>query len=128
MSEMQSYINEYRAALRAGKREYSSGIAKGESGYLPTLEGILENTGIVSEVDIGLVEVPLKKIRGTNSHSRSLSFSRGFMPLLDENTEFAQKWIQLYESQLKVGIRDPIKVYEYLNWYFVVEGNKRVSI
>lgn len=128
MSEILSYINEYRAARRIGKKEYSAGIAKGESGYLPTLEGIIENTEIVSEVDIGLMEIPLKKIKGTYSHSRSLSFSRGFMPLLDEKSEFAMKWSQLYESQMKVGIRDPIKVYEYLNWYYVVEGNKRVSI
>jgi basic membrane protein A len=29
---------------------------------------------------------------------------------------------------LKEGLRDPIKVYEYLNWFYVVEGNKRVSV
>ena len=22
------------------------------------------------------------------------------------------------------GLRDPVKVYEYLNWFYVVEGNK----
>jgi basic membrane lipoprotein Med (substrate-binding protein (PBP1-ABC) superfamily) len=27
-----------------------------------------------------------------------------------------------------VGLRDAIKVYEYLNWFYVIEGNKRVSV
>jgi basic membrane lipoprotein Med (substrate-binding protein (PBP1-ABC) superfamily) len=34
----------------------------------------------------------------------------------------------LHDIHLKEGIRDPIKVYEYLNWFYVVEGNKRVSV
>jgi hypothetical protein len=50
------------------------------------------------------------------------------MPLLAEDTEFAVKWQKVYASQLVEGIREPIKVYEYLNSYYVQEGNKRVSI
>ena len=50
------------------------------------------------------------------------------MPLLPENTEFGAKWCKLYESHIREGIREPIKVYEYLNRYFVQEGNKRVSV
>ena len=26
------------------------------------------------------------------------------------------------------GIRDPVKVYEYMNKFYVLEGNKRVSV
>ena len=50
------------------------------------------------------------------------------MPLLPEDTEFASKWRSLYESHINEGIRDPIKVYEYLHRYYVEEGNKRVSV
>ena len=50
------------------------------------------------------------------------------MPLLEEGTEFTVKWSALYDSFLQEGIRDAIKVYEFLNDYYVQEGNKRVSV
>ena len=50
------------------------------------------------------------------------------MPILRENTEFASKWAALSESHLNEGIRDPIKAYEYMNKFYVEEGNKRVSV
>lgn len=50
------------------------------------------------------------------------------MPLLGENTEFGMKWATLYDSQLNEGIRDPINAYEFMNKFYVEEGNKRVSV
>ncbi|GKT34796.1 BMP family ABC transporter substrate-binding protein, partial [Aduncisulcus paluster] len=41
---------------------------------------------------------------------------------------FKEKWIALCEAHLEEGIRDPIKVYEFMNWFYVLEGNKRVSV
>jgi basic membrane protein A and related proteins len=118
----------YDAAVGRGKRAYRQNIAGGRSGYLPALEGLLENADIVKEVELGEVEIPLKKVVGTYYSSRGNSFSANFMPLLDSNTEFCRKWILLCHAHLTEGIKYPIKVYEYLNWYYVVEGNKRVSI
>ncbi|HEY1406646.1 MAG TPA: BMP family ABC transporter substrate-binding protein, partial [Spirochaetota bacterium] len=76
----------------------------------------------------GVVEIPLKKIIGTFSHSRSNLFAANFMPLAPYESEFGSKWSSLYVSHINEGIRDPIKVCEYLNWYYVIEGNKRVSV
>lgn len=118
------YINARKMALK----EYSKNASLGQSGYLPSLEGILKNTEIISEINIGIKEVPLKKIIGTYTYLRSRSFAKNFMPILNPNTEFQKKWVALCTAHLDEGIRDPIKVYEYLNWYYVVEGNKRVSI
>lgn len=118
----------FAEARKLGLREYSRSISKGQSGYLPFLEGVLKNIEIVSEVDLGIIEIPLKKVVGTYSYSRSRSFAPNFMPILGQRTEFGQKWIALCEAHLNEGIRDPIKVYEYLNWFYVVEGNKRVSV
>ena len=59
---------------------------------------------------------------------RTQAFSRGFMPLLPPQSEFGMKWQQLCAAHLEEGIRDPILVYEYLNRYYVQEGNKRVSV
>ena len=50
------------------------------------------------------------------------------MPLLEENSEFARKWIALYNAHIEEGIRDPVKAVEFMNRFYVVEGNKRVSV
>ncbi|SEG04764.1 Basic membrane lipoprotein Med, substrate-binding protein (PBP1-ABC) superfamily [Caloramator fervidus] len=118
----------YQLARKLALKEYSKNASKGQSGYLPSLEGILKNTEIISEINLGIKEIPLKKIVGTFTYLRSRSFAKNFMPLLAYDTEFGKKWVNLCNAHLNEGIRDPIKVYEYLNWYYVVEGNKRVSI
>jgi basic membrane protein A len=122
------FLKHYLIARKMGMKEYNSNISKGKSGYLPYLEGLLKNAEIVTEVSLGTVDIPLRKIVGTLTHARSISFAPNFMPLMAENTEFAQKWANLSLSHMKEGIRDPITVYEYLNWFYVVEGNKRVSV
>ena len=61
-------------------------------------------------------------------HNLSSAFAGNFMPILRENTEFAYKWDRLGNSHINEGIRDPIKAYEYMNKFYVEEGNKRVSV
>ena len=121
-------MNDYLEALKLGQKEYQKCVAHGEYPYLSVLEEITSHVVIDSEVPIGVVQIPLRKIVGTNARSRSTAFARNFMPLLESNTEFAQKWMALCNSHLEEGIRDSIKCYEYLNRYYVVEGNKRVSV
>lgn len=118
----------YAAAKKLGLKEYNRNASKGQSGYLPYLEGVLKNTEIVSEVELGIVEIPLKKIIGTYTNMRSLTFAKNFMPIMPEGTEFHHKWKALCLAHLKEGIKHSIKVYEYLNWFYVIEGNKRVSV
>ena len=113
--------NDYYKAMRAGKRE-------GE--ILPNLDDILKEKNIVAvrEVPLGLVQIPSELIVGTKTAGRSSAFSKGFKPLLKENTEFAYKWMALYKAHLNEGIREPIKAYEFMNKFYVEEGNKRVSV
>ena len=118
----------YRDALKLGQKAYRACISKGQYPYLPVLDDILSNDSTVSGVDIGLVSIPAERIVGTKTRGRTNAFAQNFMPLLADNTEFAQKWERLCQSHLEEGIRDPIKVYEYLNRYYVQEGNKRVSV
>ncbi len=122
--DMMEYIN----ARKLGLKEYSHYVSQGRNGYLPFLDGVLKNIDIVSEVDLGIVDIPLRKVKGTYSYLRSISFARNYMPIMDAGSEFAVKWQQVHSFQCKEGLTDPIKVYEYLNWYYVVEGNKRVSV
>ena len=65
---------------------------------------------------------------GTKTESRSNAFAGIFVPILRENTEFAYKWAVTGASHVNEGIRDPIKAYEYMNKFYVEEGNKRVSV
>ncbi len=118
----------FDAARKLGIKEYSSNISKGEIGFLASLEGLISNTEIVSQVDLGLIELPLKKIKGTYSHLRSLCFAKNFMPIIEYDSEFREKWTKVCQYHLTEGIKHSIKVYEYLNWFYVIEGNKRVSV
>ena len=55
-------------------------------------------------------------------------FSSGFLPIAEPTSEFAMKWSDLIDSQRAEGLRDPIVVFEYLQRFYVQEGNKRVSV
>ena len=119
---------EYSEALKLGKKEYRARIAKGQFPYLPVLDEILSEADIQTEQNMGLVQVPLDFVVGTSTMGRTYSFAANFMPILDEETEFAVKWSNLSDAQMNEGIRDPIKAFEYMNRYYVLEGNKRVSV
>lgn len=121
-------VNHYQDARKLGRKEYSRSVSKGQTGYLPFLEGVLKNIEIINETDLGVIDIPLKKIIGTYTYGRSRSFATNFMPLLSPGSEFGAKWTALCNIHLNEGIRDSIKVYEYLNWFYVIEGNKRVSV
>lgn len=121
-------LYDYIGALKLGRRQYQAALMKGEYPYLPVLDEILANTDIVSEVSLGLLDVPLEKIVGTKTQGRTQAFANNFMPLLGEKTEFGAKWAYLYDHQIEEGIHDPIIAYEFMNRYYVQEGNKRVSV
>lgn len=128
MSVEISAIDAYNEAKKRGRREYNKLKAHGGSGHLTSLDGILKDTDIVNTIYLGQKEISLSRIVGTYYHSRRTMFSKSFLPLEPENTEFGQKWNNLYRAHLEEGIRDPIKVYEFFNYYYVMEGNKRVSV
>ena len=119
---------EYQEALKLGKKEYKSCVAHGRFPYLPVLDDILEGQDIQTEQKMGLLQVPLEYVVGTSTKGRTYSFAANFMPILEAKSEFAVKWMNLSEAQVNEGIRDPIIAYEYMNRYYVVEGNKRVSV
>ncbi len=118
----------YLAARRMGRRFVSEHEREATKGYLPVLEDIMRGVDVLGEINLGYHEIPLARVVGTRTAARSNSFAGNFMPLLADDTEFAIKWKKVYESQLVEGIREPIKVYEYLGRYYALEGNKRISI
>lgn len=121
-------LEDYKAALRAGQRAYRASVARGQSPYLAVLDDILVNVNIVAQESLGLMDIPAESIVGTRTSGRHTAFASNFMPLLDIETEFASKWSTLCDAHLEEGIRTPIIAFEFMNQFYVQEGNKRVSV
>ena len=118
----------YKEALKLAQKEYHHCVAHGMSPCLPVLDDFLPSEKSTMGIELGLVQIPAEFIVGTKTRGRVNAFAPNFMPMLEEGTEFSDKWKRLCEAHLTEGIRDPIKVYEYMNRYYVEEGNKRVSV
>lgn len=120
--------DEYEKAMHLGQKEFSACQSKGLHPYLICMEDVMAPYETEAKVRLGLQEIPLAQVVGTFAEGRSNAFARNFMPLLEPDSEFGRKWIALYESMLEEGLRDPIICYEFLNKFYVQEGNKRVSV
>lgn len=118
----------YEAANRQAQKAYRAAMNRGDYPYLPALDDFLPYEKTAGEKYIGIVEIPLDLVVGTKTAGRQNSFANNFMPLLGSETEFAYKWSDLHAAQLAEGIRDPIVAYEYMHRFYVMEGNKRVSV
>lgn len=119
---------EYGRAQKLGLRECKDAQSRGREPYPAVLDEILEGRQTDGNLLLGEIEIPVDLIVGTKSLGRMRAFSKSFYPLLDSDTEFGSKWIGLCAAHLDEGIRDPIECVEYLGRFYVVEGNKRVSV
>ena len=121
-------VAEYEKAYRLGKKEYQHRMMRGQQPTLKVLDEILPSRGTFKEVPLGLVQIPLKQIVGTKTAAGAMLSRRILCRFLRADTEFADKWAYLSTAHEREGIRDPIKAYEYMNQFYVEEGNKRVSV
>lgn len=119
---------DYTQALKLGQKVHREKISKGEFPYLPVLDEILTHVKVTDDVSLGIMEIPLSDVVGTYAEGRTQAFAPNFMPILEYGSEFSVKWSSLYDYQIESGIADPIKVYEYMHKYYVIEGHKRVSV
>ena len=120
--------DEYNKAQKLALKAFRQNTVRGNYPYLPVLDEILTNDVIEQEQNLGVIDIPLKQVVGTATAGRTQAFASNFMPLLDYGNEFSAKWSRLIDAQISEGIHDPILVYEYMNKYYVVEGNKRTSV
>ena len=128
MTSIWQSLDKYRAACKIAKRYAAEHAGDGFSGLLPALDDVMPSCSELASVSLGLVDAPMSKIRGTATAGRASAFAGNYMPLLPDSSEFANKWIMLYEAHMESGIRDPGTAYEYLGYYYIIEGNKRVSV
>lgn len=121
-------VEEYLQARKEGLRVTHALQARGEDASLPALSELAPGLNRFTQVPLGLMQIPLDQIDGTANRSRTNAFARNFLPLLDSESEFALKWCHLYDNVVENGLRDPVTALEYYNRFYIVEGNKRVSV
>lgn len=118
---------EYIKARKAAEKTVHRMEADLQSPYLPVLDDMVDSDLLV-KVHLGIFDIPLNLVAGTKTAGRQQVFSSDFMPLMEAGSEFAMKWDSVYAYQVKEGISDPVSVYEYKRRFYVLEGNKRVSV
>ena len=125
----QEALDEYSRALRLGQKEYRELVMAGKPTHPAVLDELLPELSTETVLNLGLTDIPAKRIVGTKSAGRITAFTPSFLPLLEAKSEFGIKWVALCEAHLgSTGITDPIDCYEYLGNFYVQEGNKRVSV
>ena len=115
--------NAFDSAHRRGKRDTGllSRLA-GRDNRLLMLSHILENTTPGSETYLGVSEIEVEKIIGTEN--RGDDFSRDFQP---RKRWLAERWIGVYQLLSRSKLHDTIGVVEVGGYYFVRDGHHRVS-
>ena len=118
----------YIKARKEGLRAYNAALSNHTDPYLPVLEESLPTLNQMDRLSLGIQAVPLRRVVGSVSRGRAYAFAHNFMPILEPSSEFAAKWGTLFESVEAEGLRDPAKMLEYMGYYYLIEGNKRVSV
>ncbi len=117
----------YSKARREGTRAFRRAVLEGKYPYVAALDEIIDTESMHTSPVFNAV-VPLSQICGTKTAARKNAFACNFMPLMENGTEFAAKWVSLYNHQTEEGVDDPLLLYEYRHRFYVQEGNKRVSV
>ena len=129
MSNRYEAAEQYGKALKSGQKSSREAVLRGRYPYPQVLDDILDDSMLAGRVELGVLEIPTEQIVGTKTKGRRLAFADNFMPLMEPDSEFAVKWMELCAAHLgDEGIRDPIRCYEYMGHFYVQEGNKRVSV
>lgn len=116
----------YNTARNAARREQR----QGKRSYPVALKSFLHDKDVSYTIDLEVMDIPTGKIVGVAKASdKDMAYNVDFLPLNPANSEFAAKWVRLYQAYLSdEGIREPIRCYEYLGRFYVIDGMKRVSV
>lgn len=95
---------------------------KGCSVDLLPFEEVRRSRDLHQYVDRGLQEIPLETIRG--SVGRYKDFSDSFLP---KNPHLRDRWEHV-DVAMRQGKTPPIDVYQVGDFYYVLDGNHRVSV
>ena len=111
---------------KAKSRAKIQGLLKTLSWKNNDLLSWYEVTSIIkpsSETYLGMRTIPVNRIIG--SEGRYHDFSAAFYP---KRERLRDRWVSVDDAQIKNIILPPISVYSLGGWYFVRDGNHRVSV
>ena len=115
----------YQNQAKRIARKYSANV---EMAALPILKIVLDTYNVAGETDLGVVKIPVKQIVGVVAEEDRDAYVSDFFPLPSVNSEFAEKWTMMFMENLSdAGLSNPIRCYEFLGKFYVVDGKKRVS-
>ena len=118
----------YSVYQNQAKRIARKNSADIEKAALPLLKTVLDTYNVAGETDLGVVKIPVKQIVGVVAEEDRDAYVSDFFPLPSVNSEFAAKWTTLFMENLNDAVlSDPIRCYEFLGKFYVVDGKKRVS-
>ena len=113
-------VEQYSHAVKLGQKYLHDAVNRSTYPYPLVLDEILDERTLAGQASLGVVNIPADLIIGTRHAGRTAALAGNFMPLLEEKTEFAGKWISLCEAHLSdEGIRDPIRCVDYLGKFYV---------
>src|SRR5215204_7355816 len=113
-----------RARRRAFLRRIGAYLRRDPgSNQLLSFEEVKDALGAVSQVYLGMREVPVDKIVG--SVGRHRDFDRAFLP---SKPDLGARWRRIDEIMHRAEELPPISVYKIGDAYFVQDGNHRVSV
>jgi nucleotide-binding universal stress UspA family protein len=116
-------INDFNAAHRKASLKSAISHLTGEKIDLLSYSEVLKSLRLQGQVERGRQEIPLDNIIG--SVGRYTDFTRDFLP---RRSSDSQRWVSVkVATESLVGV-PPIEVYKVGDYYFVRDGNHRVSI
>jgi len=121
-------LNEYRTLQKKARKVFLKRKLKRLNPYIDCLNEIVDEKDCTL-INLGILEVPSDLIVGTKTEARKYSFAYGFLPLLKESSEFCNKWVRVCNYHMSdTGLTEAPEAIEYLGKFYIVEGNKRVSV
>jgi len=113
-----------RARRRAFLRRIGAYLRRDPgSNQLLSFEEVKDALGAVSQVYLGMREVPVSKIVG--SVGRHRDFDRAFLP---SKPDLGTRWRRIDEIMHRAEELPPVSLYKIGDAYFVQDGNHRVSV
>ena len=114
---------DFYKVMKAGRKQAFFFRIKRKDGFVVSLNELLKVVKQHSERYDGVRQIPVKKIVGTED--RSQDFSLSYLPL---KSNMESRWTTVRNLLLSGKIPDAIQVSEYGGYYFVRDGNHRVSV
>ena len=113
-----------RARRRAFLRRIGAYLRRDPaSNQLLSFDEVKGALGAISQVYLGLREVPVSKIVG--SVGRHRDFDRAFLP---SKPDLGTRWRRIDEIMNRAEELPPVSLYKIGDKYFVQDGNHRVSV